>query len=110
MGAEASVVDWGAVPREGPEGGVRKRHVSGEGADLVMVEVPAGTRAPRHSHPHEQFVLVVAGGGTLETEAGAREFRQGSVFHFPPGAWHAAVFTSDTVLVETNLREAPGAA
>lgn len=102
----ASVVDWSAVPAEGPEGGVRKRRVGGEGADLVMVEVPAGTKAPRHSHPHEQFVQVTAGSGTLETEAGRREFREGSVFHFPPGAWHAAEFATDTVLVETNLREA----
>jgi hypothetical protein len=27
------------------------------------------------------------------------------VFHFPPGAWHAAEFRTDTVLVETNLAE-----
>ena len=105
----ASVIDWSAVPAEGPEGGVRKRHLSGEGVDLVMVEVPAGTKAPRHSHPHEQFVQVVAGGGTLETEAGRREFRAGSVFYFLPDAWHAAEFAADTVLVETNLREEGGA-
>jgi quercetin dioxygenase-like cupin family protein len=105
---EATVVDWDAVPAEGQgSGGVRKRRVGGEGAELVLVEVPAGTRAPRHSHPHEQFVQVLAGGGTLETEAGAREFRQGSVFHFPPGAWHAAEFASDTVLVETNMQATP---
>ena len=48
----ATVVDWDAVPAEGQEGGVRKRRVGGEGAELVLVEVPAGTRAPRHSHPH----------------------------------------------------------
>lgn len=104
-----NVVDWSAVPAEGPEGGVRKRRIGGEAVELVRVEIPAGTRAPRHSHPHEQFVQVVAGGGTLETEAGRREFRAGSVFHFPPDAWHAAEFASDTVLVETNLREEGGA-
>ena len=103
----ANVVDWDAVPAEGQEGGVRKRRVGGEGAELVLVEVPAGTRALRHSHPHEQFVQVLAGGGTLETEADVREFRQGSLFHFPPGAWHAAEFASDTVLVETNLHAPP---
>ena len=100
-----SVVDWSAVPAEGSEGGVRKRRLSGAGVELVMVEVPAGTKAPRHSHPHEQFVQVVAGGGTLETAAGRQEFGAGSVFHFPPDAWHAAEFVADTVLVETNLRE-----
>jgi hypothetical protein len=29
------------------------------------------------------------------------------VFHFPPDAWQAAEFLTDTVLVETNLRDQP---
>jgi quercetin dioxygenase-like cupin family protein len=104
----ARVVDWDGAPEEPGAGGVRKRRIAGAGAELVRVEVPAGTRAGRHSHPHEQFVQVVAGEGTLETEAGRRAFRAGAVFHFPPGAWHAAEFATDTVLVETNLPEPGG--
>lgn len=99
----ASVVNWGALPAEEAPGGVRRRRVVGAEAELVRVEIPAGTRAGRHSHPHEQFVQVLAGSGTLETEAGIQGFREGSVFHFPPDAWHAAEFHTDTVLVETNL-------
>ena len=49
---------------------------------------------------------MLAGRGVLETAAGTREFRPGSVFHFPPEAWHAAEFLTDTVRVETNLYEA----
>ncbi len=108
----ATVVDWDeGAPKEaaaGGGGGVRKRRIAGAGAELVRVEVPAGTKAGRHSHPHEQFVQVIAGEGTLETEAGRRAFRAGTVFHFPPGAWHAAEFATDTVLVETNLAEPQG--
>jgi quercetin dioxygenase-like cupin family protein len=101
-----TVVDWDEAEPEGATGGgVRKRRIPGAGAELVRVEVPAGTRAGRHSHPHEQFVQVISGEGSLETEAGRREFRAGTVFHFPPGAWHAAEFATDTVLVETNLAE-----
>lgn len=83
--------------------GVAKRAIPGAGASLVRVLVPAGTAAPRHSHEHEQFVQVISGAGTLETEQGAQRFCAGSVFHFPPGVWHAAAFEAETVLVETNL-------
>ena len=71
------------------------------------MEVPAVCKAPRHSHPCDQFVQVLAGGGIIETEAGCREFRAGSVLHFPPGTWHAAEMATETVLIEMNL-QAPG--
>jgi quercetin dioxygenase-like cupin family protein len=96
-------VDWTAIPEERSPSGIGKRTIAGAGASLVRVQVPAGTVAPRHSHPHEQFVQVISGSGELETEQGTRAFAAGSVFHFPAESWHAARFDSDTVLVETNL-------
>ncbi len=83
--------------------GVTKRSIPGRGASLVRITIPAGTEAPRHSHDHEQFVVVVSGSGVLETEQGAGAFAAGHVFHFPAGAWHAARFETETVLIETNL-------
>jgi len=101
----ATIVDWSDIPPECAGDTVRKRRIDGAAAELVLVEVMAGTRAGRHSHPHEQFVQVISGDGVLETASGSREFHRGSVFHFPPDAWHAAEFLTDTVLVETNLRK-----
>ena len=69
----------------------------------MRVVVPAGVSAPAHSHDHEQFVQVLSGSGILETEQGRAPFSGGSVFHFPAGAWHAAAFETETVLIETNL-------
>ncbi|MCJ2017728.1 cupin domain-containing protein [Methylobacterium sp. E-065] len=83
--------------------GVAKRTIPGAGASLVRVVVPAGVSAARHNHDHEQFVQVVSGSGILETEQGRKPFTAGSVFHFPAGAWHAAAFETETVLIETNL-------
>ncbi|MFO1148239.1 MAG: cupin domain-containing protein [Alsobacter sp.] len=96
-------LSWTDLPQTAAPSGVAKRVIAGAGASLVMVRVPAGTVAGRHSHPHEQFVQVLEGSGTLETEQGERPFGPGSLFHFPADTWHAARFESDTVLVETNL-------
>jgi quercetin dioxygenase-like cupin family protein len=101
-------VQWDDLPEALSPAGVGKRVIQGEGVSLVMVRVPAGMHAPRHSHAREQFVQVLSGSGILEMENGSQPFGPGSVFYFPPDTWHAAVFTSDTVLVETNLHE-PGA-
>jgi quercetin dioxygenase-like cupin family protein len=76
-------VDWTALPEEVAPNKMGKRVMPGTGASLVMVRVPAGTKADRHSHAHEQFVQVLAASGVLETEQGSRAFSPGSVFHFP---------------------------
>ena len=96
---------WDDLPETVSAAGTGKRIMPGMGADLVRVAVAAGASAERHSHAHEQFVQVISGSGTLETEQGSRAFGPGSVFHLPAGAWHAARFDTETVLVEVNLRE-----
>ena len=97
------LLTWGDVPAKPADGGLTKRRIDLPGASLVTVTVPAGTRGERHSHPHQQFVQVISGSGTLTTEQGEEPFSAGSVFVFPAGTWHAASFDADTVLVETNL-------
>ncbi len=94
---------WDDLPTEPAGPPVSRRRMEGAGASLVRVEIAAGTKADRHSHGHEQFVQVISGAGTLETQEGHQRFAAGSLFHFPPETWHAAAFDEDTVLVETNL-------
>lgn len=96
-------IRWDDVAESAGSSGVSKREIGGAGASLVMVKVPAGTRAERHSHPYEQFVQVAAGSGRLITAQGEQAFAAGSVFHFPADTWHAAIIDVDTVLIETNL-------
>ena len=93
---------WDELATEGTSP-VSKRRLPGAGASLVRVEIKAGTKSAKHSHAHEQFVQVISGRGTLETEEGRQSFTSGSLFHFPPETWHAAEFDDDTILVETNL-------
>lgn len=80
----------------------------GAGATLRQVHVKAGHVATRHSHPHEQFLLVMSGAGRLQCEAGSVPLHLGTVIRLAPGAWHSAEFTADTVLTEFNLAEANG--
>ena len=86
-----------------PAGLATRRRLIGAGASLVKIDIKAGMKAGRHTHDFEQFVQVLSGSGTLETEEGRQPFGPGSLFHFPADAWHAAEFDTDTVLVETNL-------
>ncbi|GEP00490.1 cupin domain-containing protein [Methylobacterium haplocladii] len=95
--------NWSEIEESVSPNGVRKRAMPGTAVTLVQVMIPAGTHAPKHSHGFEQFVQVLSGSGTLETDRGRVGFAAGSVFHFPPGTEHAAEFETDTVLVETNL-------
>ena len=80
--------------------------LSGAGAAMRQVHIKAGHISARHSHPHEQFLLVLSGAGRLECEAGSVPLHPGTAIRFAPGAWHSAEFTADTVLAEFNLAEA----
>ncbi len=78
----------------------------GTGATLRQIHIKAGHVATRHSHAHEQFLLVVSGGGAITCDAGTVPLHPGTAIRFAPGAWHSAEFTADTVLAEFNLVEA----
>jgi quercetin dioxygenase-like cupin family protein len=81
--------------------------LAGTGATLRQVRAPAGHVAPRHNHPFEQFLYVVAGGGKLERETGTVTLVPGVVVHFAPDDWHSTVFAADTFLLEVNLAATP---
>lgn len=97
------LISWNAIDSEEGANGVTRRRLKGAGAELVRVDIPRGVEAPGHSHPHEQFVEVLKGAGTLTTPEGIRPFKAGDVFHFPAETEHAASFDEDTVFLEINL-------
>ena len=101
------VLAWDDVPAAVTDG-IDRREVPGTGAAVRRIMIPAGTTAPRHSHDHEQFLLVLEGRALLQVAEGPVELRPGTIVRFDPDAWHAAEFLTDTVLVEVNLRPAKG--
>ncbi|KAA0598556.1 quercetin dioxygenase-like cupin family protein [Azospirillum lipoferum] len=101
----AEVITWSDLPAQATDG-VERRSFPGMGASLKHIVIKAGTAAPRHDHPHEQFVIVVEGRVLLTCGAGPVDLRPGMVMRFDPGAWHSADFVEDTVLIEVNLTPA----
>ena len=100
---KSAAYDWKDLTGETAEG-ITRKEILGAGAALKQVSIPAGTVAGRHEHPFEQFIQVISGSGELECEAGRVKLAPGTVVHLPAGSWHGAVFETDTVLVEVNLR------
>ena len=73
---------------------------NGCGAATQFVgEIPPG-RAPEHSHPYDEVVLVLGGEGVLHAGTGDRPLAPGSCVHLPPGEPHCLENTGrDTLRV-----------
>jgi len=56
-------------------------------ATLFVGEIPPG-RAPDHSHPYDELVLVLSGEGTAHVGGARRELVPGTCLHLPPGLPH----------------------
>jgi quercetin dioxygenase-like cupin family protein len=56
-------------------------------ATQFVGEIPPG-RAPEHSHPYDEVVLVLRGTGVAHTAGADRELRAGRCLHLPPGQRH----------------------
>jgi mannose-6-phosphate isomerase-like protein (cupin superfamily) len=62
----------------------------GSGCDAAtqfVGEIPPG-RAPEHSHPYDEVVLVLEGAGVLHAGPAGQPLTPGSCVHLPPGQAH----------------------
>jgi len=66
-------------------------------ATQFVGEIPPG-RAPEHSHPYDEVVLVLAGEGVLHAGAGDRPLAPGSCVHLRPGEPHCLENTGRATL------------
>ncbi len=56
-------------------------------ATQFVGEIPPG-RAPEHSHPYDEVVLVLQGTGVAHAGGADRELSAGTCVHLPPGLLH----------------------
>ena len=64
--------------------------VTGEKIIFGLITIPAGTRSKPHSHPNEQFSLVLSGTIRVDIEGDVRTLTKGNVTYRPANAIHAA--------------------
>ena len=70
-----------------------------EAATQFVGEIPPG-RAPEHSHPYDEMVLVLNGEGVAHVRGGAdRALAPGTRLHLPPGRPHCLENTGPGLLV-----------
>lgn len=80
--------------------GLTLRPFAGDKLMLMRVNGSAGSRAPAHSHPHEQMSLIVSGRVWFRIGVEERELGPGEVVHIPSGVEHEALLLEDTVLYD----------
>ena len=68
-----------------------------DAATQFVGEIPPG-RAPEHSHPYDEVVLVLEGTGVLHAGPGDQPLAPGSCAHLPPGQAHCLENTGAATL------------
>lgn len=69
---------------------------TGEQLQVVLTQIEPGREFPSHSHPHEQFCVVLQGTFEFEVEgAGSRALGPRGVFYFAPNQAHGGRVIGD---------------
>ena len=91
---------WETVPEERLDANITRRMITGEKAMLVRWQFKKGALAARHSHPHEQVVVMVS--GRLRLAVGDEETIMGAndMVVIPPHVPHEAEALEDTVVID----------
>jgi mannose-6-phosphate isomerase-like protein (cupin superfamily) len=66
-------------------------------ATQFVGEIPPG-RAPAHSHPYDEVVLILAGAGVAHVGGSQHELAPGTCLHLPPGLQHCLENTGPALL------------
>ena len=94
--------DWNLETPRQLSSGVAVSAVTGANLQVVRTQLPGGARPyPMHSHPHEQFVVVLEGSVEFTVDgAGTQTLGPGGVFYFAPDQGHSVrVLTDDPVVM-----------
>jgi unsaturated pyranuronate lyase len=91
---------WDTVAVERLTDSIRRRMIVGIKEMLVRWEFDKGAVAARHSHPHEQIVVMVQ--GKLRLKVGDAETVMGrdDIVVIPPNMPHEAEALEDTVVID----------
>ena len=91
---------WNSVASEQLSESIKRRMIVGTKEMLVRWEFLKGAVAARHSHPHEQIVIMVR--GRLRLVVGSTEVMMESddIVVIPPNIPHEAHAIEDTIVID----------
>lgn len=91
---------WDTVIAEQLTNNIRRRMIAGTKEMLVRWEFDKGAVAARHSHPHEQIVVMVEGRLKLIVGDAERILGRDDIVVIPPNIPHEAEALEDTVVID----------
>ncbi len=84
------LIHFAEMPSFAMTEGIEARPLFGEGAMLNLVTFEPGATVPAHSHPHEQFGIVLRGMQALVIDGVAHELEPMDGYVLPGGIEHSA--------------------
>jgi len=91
---------WETVAVEQLTDSIRRRMIVGTREMLVRWEFLKGAVAPRHSHPHEQIVMMLEGKLRLTVGDADTIMAPGDIVVIPPDVPHEAQALEDTLVLD----------
>lgn len=91
---------WDAVAVEQLNDKIRRRMIVGSNEMLVLWEFKKGAVAARHSHPHEQIVMMRSGVLRLIVGDTEKILKDDDIVVIPPNLPHEAYSLEDTVVID----------
>jgi len=99
-GLSVKTYRWNSVAAEQLTESIERRMIVGSKEMLVRWDFRKGAVAARHSHPHEQIVIMVT--GRLRLVVGSTELimESGDIVVIPPNIPHEAHAIEDTIVID----------
>ena len=91
---------WESTAEEQLTDRIKRRMIVGTKEMLVRWEFRKGAVAARHSHPHEQIVMMVAGSLRLTVGDAHKVMMPGDIVVIPPDVLHEAMALEDTIVLD----------
>jgi len=96
------ILSWDDLEAEAhglPSSRCRIKAVTGEALQLIRAQFEPGGEYEMHSHPHEQFGLMVQGRMRLTVGGEERDIGPGDLWHVPPNVVHGGTLLGDEPVV-----------
>ena len=91
---------WETTAEEQLTDRIKRRMIVGTKEMLVRWEFRKGAVAARHSHPHEQIVMMIAGRLRLTVGDADKVMMPGDIVVVPPDVPHEAMALEDTIVLD----------